>query len=233
MKKLDINETKEFYERAENVWSNSSWYKYSYSFIYNYIHCSALTKCQYIFNAGSAGNTYDLNCRMHHMDIAKNKIEKCDEYTIGSIESIPLENNTFDGVICVGSVINYTDAIISISELIRIADKNGIIVLEFENSNSFEYLFKKVYKSDATIIDTEYLGNSQKQWIYSYEYITSVIRSFKNIEIVDITGFHILDSLFAKQESIAKFFNKYEESLNKNAFMKKHAGNIILTLKKL
>ena len=233
MEKLDLNETKKFYENAENVWSNSYWYQYSYHFIWNYLHFSPIIKCNYVLNAGSAGNNYGLNCRMHHMDIAENKINHCTEYTVGSIETIPFSDNYFDGVICVGSVINYTDAISSISELIRVVNDNGIIILEFENSNSFEYLFTKDYKSDAALISTDYLEKEQTQWIYSYNYIINIIKSFQNIEILDITGFHIFDSLFARKESIAKKFSKYDKFLNKSVLTKKHSGNIIITLKKL
>lgn len=233
MDKLNLSETKQFYEAAENVWSNSYWYQYSYNFIWNYLHKSPITKCNYILNAGSAGNNYGITCRMHHIDIAENKINDCTEYTIGSIECIPFNENYFDGAICVGSVINYTDAITSISELIRVVSPNGIIILEFENSNSLEYLFTKEHKKDASLISTDYLGKNQKQWIYSYNYIMSIIESYKNIKILDITGFHIIDSLFAKNESIAKKFNKFDKFFNSHVATKKLSGNIIVTLKKL
>ena len=98
------------YEKTESVWSSSSWYKHSYNYIDNYINNSEIVKSNYILNAGSAGNAYSLKCRMHHIDIAKNKIENCKEYTVGSIEKIPSDDCVFDGVLCVGSVINYTDA---------------------------------------------------------------------------------------------------------------------------
>ncbi len=233
MEKLNLTETKQFYETAENVWSNSYWYNYSYNFIWNYLHKSPITKCNYILNAGSAGNSYDLNCKMHHMDIAENKVNNCTEYTIGSIESIPFDENYFDGAICVGSVINYTDAIASISELIRVVNTDGIIILEFENSNSLEYLFTKEHKKDASIISTDYLGKDQKQWIYSYNYIMNIIESYNSIKILDVTGFHIIDSLFAKHEFIAEKFNKFDKVLNRHIVTKKLSGNIIVTLKKL
>jgi len=233
MKKLDLNIVKNFYEKAESVWSSSSWYKHSYNYIDNYINNSEIVKSNYILNAGSAGNAYGLKCRMHHIDIAKNKIENCKEYTVGSIEKIPFDDCIFDGVLCVGSVINYTDAIISISELIRVTKSEGIIILEFENSNSFEYLFNKYYKSDAAIITTPYLDQFQRQWIYSYEYIMKIVESFKCIKVVDVKEFHILDALFANHENIAEKLNKFDDYFNKSNYMKKHSGNIIMTLKKL
>lgn len=234
MNNFNMDETRKFYEDANSVWSNSPWYKYSYSYISAYLKklLIPLHKNNYILNAGSAGNTYDIDCRMHHIDIAENKICHCDEYTVASIEKIPFADNTFDGAICVGSVINYTDAILSISELIRVVKSSGLIIIEFENSNGFEYLFSKNFKKDTAVIKTPYLGKEHRQWIYSYQYIFSIINSF-DIEIINVSGFHIFDGLFAKNDNIAIKFSKLDKLANYIPALKKYSGNIIVALKKL
>lgn len=233
LKGIDLNKTKEFYEGVDNVWANSPWYRYSYSKISNYLkNMDYIQTSSYILNAGSAGNNYNLKCRMHHIDIAENKISMCSEYTVDSIEHMPFENNTFDGVICVGSVLNYTDAISSISEMIRVTKPNGTIIVEFENSNSLEYEFTKDHKKDATIIRTLYLDQLQAQWIYSYKYIISIINSF-NVKIEDIYGFHIFDSLFANNEKVAIKLSKLDALVRLFPSIKKFAGNVIVRFKKL
>ena len=233
MNRIDLKDTREFYERVDNVWSNSPWYQYSFFKITQYISkLEFINTYSYILNAGSAGNNYNLKCRMHHVDIAENKINNCKEFTVCSIEELPFKDNTFDGVICVGSVLNYTDAIQSITEMIRVTKPGGALIIEFENSNSFEYLFTKEHKKDATIIKTQYLNREQVQWIYSYEYILLIINSF-NVKIEEIYGFHIFDSIFAKNERIAKVFSKLDFLSKVIPATKKYASKVIIKLKKL
>ena len=93
-----------------------------------------------ILNAGSGGTEYKTPGDIIHMDIVERYISKFERYLVGSIENIPLPDSSIDGIICVGSVINYTDAQQSIAEFSRTLRAGGFLILEYERSNSAEFL---------------------------------------------------------------------------------------------
>ncbi len=59
---------------------------------------------------------------------------------------MPFNNLFFDNILCVGSVLNYCDALTALSELSRVLKPNGNLILEYESSWGFEYLHKSCYK---------------------------------------------------------------------------------------
>lgn len=107
---------------------------------------------------------------MYHIDIAENKINQTFHHVVGNIEEMPFNNESFDIVICVGSVLNYCDSLKAINELSRVLRKNGTLILEFENSYSFEYRDTSSYKSNLGIITTSYFDTPHKMWVYSLNY---------------------------------------------------------------
>lgn len=68
-----------------------------------------------------------------------------ENYIIGSVEPIPLPDNSVDGIICAGSVVNYVDIQKAISEFSRVLKPHGFLIMEYERSNSAEFLFSKNY----------------------------------------------------------------------------------------
>ncbi len=94
----------------------------------------------YVLNARSGGNSYNLKCKQHHVDIADKKISHLELFTVSSIENLPFNDDCFDGIICVGSVINYCDAMQTISEFSRVLKRNDILIIEFENSYGYEFI---------------------------------------------------------------------------------------------
>ena len=94
-----------------------------------------------ILNAGSGGTEYKTAGEIIHLDIIEKFVCAFKDYIVGSVEDINLPNNCIDGVICVGSVLNYCDAQKAISEFSRILKPQGFYVLEFERSNSAEFLW--------------------------------------------------------------------------------------------
>lgn len=80
-----------------------------------------------ILNAGCGKTTYITPANIIYMDIIKDYVEKLPNHIVGSIENIPLEDSSVDCIICVGSVINYTDIQKSISEFSRVLKENGIL----------------------------------------------------------------------------------------------------------
>ncbi len=233
---LDTYKVKEFYNNVSDVWNNTAWYKYSQKVITTYINKLNIKNDDKILNAGSAGNSYGIiSNNMIHLDIAENKLKGIKNACIGSIEQIPFEDNCFDIIICVGSVLNYCDAMQSISELMRVLKPNGQLLLEFESSWGFEYLHKKSYKKHATIIETYYIENQHKQWIFSPEYIKKIIKAEQGI-IINETGFHLITGLiarYAKSDDTCIKFACFDKLLRYVPFINKHYSNIIYMIKKL
>ena len=64
------------------------------------------------------------------VDIIKEYIDAFENYLVGSIEKIPLQDCSVDCVICVGSVINYVDIQKAIAEFSRILKPNGIVEVQ-------------------------------------------------------------------------------------------------------
>lgn len=102
---------KNLYNSLDNVWPNkSTWYDYTRKKISNFLanKLKAITnEDNKILNAGSGGTTYDIKGNYYHVDVANKRIEDLKNSFVASVENMPFESETFDFVICVGSVINY------------------------------------------------------------------------------------------------------------------------------
>lgn len=233
--KLNQEQIKSFYNNVADVWwAHDPWHDYSRAVITSYIKHKKIFENSIVLNAGSAGNTYDINCRlMYHVDIADEKIKNIDNAIIASIEKMPFDDLFFDNILCVGSVLNYCDALTAISELSRVLKQNGNLILEYETSWGFEYTHKDCYKEDACIITTEYIEKEHKQWLYSPKYIATILKA-NNFNIVEKYPFHISDGLFSKflNDQLAVNFVKTDKLLCKLPFFKEHGNNIILHCKK-
>ncbi len=234
--KLNTEKVKEFYEKVPDVWPvKDEWHKYSKKRIESYLSRRVIDNSLYILNAGSGGNTYGLQNSMHHFDIAKNKIEHFKEFTVGTIEALPFENETFDIVICVGSVINYTDAFLSIQEISRVLKYQGMLILEFESSWGLEYLNTDNFKKNATIVEVNYYNEKHKQWIYSPNYLLKILKN-NDLKICRKERFHILSSYIyskCRDENHSAKYTKYDNLLKRIPYINLHSNNVIYECRKL
>ena len=169
-----------------------------------------------ILNAGSGGTIYE-NCKkMIHLDIIDKYICKFDEYIVGSIENINLPDDSIDGIVCVGSVLNYVDSQRAIAEFARVLKKGGFLILEFERSNSAEFLctnnhFKYIFPK-------EYHYNNQIHllWMYSEKNIRQLLR-LNCFKIHKCRRIHMLSSLlyrFGVPEEKAAPYAQFDTFLN-------------------
>lgn len=230
MKKLDETKIRNFYEGVDCVWPlDDKWHEHNQKEIKKFIHQFSFDNCK-ILNAGSGGNSYGLNNEMYHIDIAENKIKNQKHHFVCSIEQMPFKDSSFDVVICVGSVINYCDAILALNEIARVLKKNGILILEFENSYSFEFRGTPAFKANASIVTTQYFNRPHIMWVYSLKYIANILRQ-NNFIIKTVYPFHIFSSL-------AYFYNKNENKAAKCTaldmicryipILRRYSGNVIL-----
>ena len=166
------------------------------------------------------------------MDIISEYIENEPNYIVGSLESIPLEAESVDFIVCVGSVLNYCDAIRSISEIERVLKINGKAIIEFERSNSAEFLLTKNYSAHVFLKKYNYNNQQHLLWMYSEKYIKEILL-IKNLKIKNIYRFHILSSLLYKlglNEKESSKFYKFDDSFQKLSYPFAH--NVIIEITK-
>ena len=199
---MDLNDNEKRiqsqYNSMTSVWPNdNSWYDYTKKIIHEFIESNAvITHGMKILNAGSGGSTYGITEEMYHVDLADKQIQKFHRYYVSSIEHMPFEDSFFNLVICVGSVINYNDALSVISEISRVMTPKSKLILEYERSLTGELLFKKGYGKSANIQLYNYNGqNSHKLWLYSDKYIETLLLT-AGLKVEKSILFHSLSAVY-------------------------------------
>lgn len=56
--------------------------------------------------------------------------------------------------------------------------KWGKLIIEFENSNSYEYILKGSYGCDKTIVNQEYMKEVTNQYLYSQQYLSGMLKKW-------------------------------------------------------
>lgn len=236
-------EQEEISKKALSNYSNSSpwpkddaWHSYTYSYIKKSTE-QWLSICSRpgmkILNAGSGGTEYKTNGTTIHLDIVEQYICHFNDYLIGSIEKIALSNTSVDGIVCVGSVLNYADAQRAIFEFQRILKPGGFLILEFERSESAEFLWTKQH--GKYIFSKEYCYNHQAHllWLYSEKHIRQLLNNY-NFKIEKCKRFHSISSLLYRmgvEEQKAASFSKLDRVLN--VFSYPLAHNVMFLAKKI
>lgn len=234
--KLNFDEIKDFYESQDGIWpKNDKWHAHTKINIESYIQKHKnLFKNKYILNAGSGGNTYGLDFDMNHLDIIDKYILKFPNHTISKVEDMPFLSANFDAAICVGSVINYCDAIGCISELNRVLKSKSYLILEFESSWSMELFNTTAFKQPASIVKTKYFDEEHSLWFYSFKYISNILKEY-DFELIEFKRFHIISSFIykvTKNENLSALFTNIDRFLKFIPFFSNHSHNIILLCQK-
>jgi len=131
-----------------------------------------------ILNAGAGGNDLDLlPDNTINLDISERRIQSSTFPVVGSVEAVPFKDHCVDIVLCIGSVINYADAALTISEFERVLRPNGMLILEFESSKSAELITQEAFGRSAAVAETFYCGRAEAVWVYSPKYIFNLLRA--------------------------------------------------------
>lgn len=193
----DWKYTKSLYNEKSAWPPKNMWHEYTYLQIKKYIetkYIEYVKSSSKILNIGSGGTTYNIKGTFYHLDIAEQLIQNLKNSFVGNAEDMPFENGFFDNIICVGSVINYCNAMSVISESYRTLKPACYMVLEFERSNSGEFLLTNNYNKSVFPKWYEYNNQNHMLWMYSEKYILSLLKAY-NFEIIDIHRFHNLSAL--------------------------------------
>lgn len=195
---MSFKTPKEIYSKLDAVWpERSTWYDYTHKRIIRFImkHLTKhLTDTSVYVNVGSGGSSYDIAGICYHVDIVENLIRHFPYHTVASVENMPYPDSMFDAAICVGSVINYCDTVQCISELLRVIKPGGLLVLEFERSNTGELWFNSDYGETCTRQEYTYLGHQHTLWLYSEKTIKNVLRA-EGCKILSLERFHRFSAL--------------------------------------
>ena len=172
------NKAKENYAQSTPWPENDEWHKYTYlhekAIVEKWLKQLAFTDT-ILLNAGSGGTIYRTEGQIIHLDIIEEYIKSFDRYIVGSVEKIDLPDCSVDGIICVGSVLNYADVQKAIGEFSRILRKNGFLIMEFERSDSAEFLFKKEHHNYVFCKEYIYNGHNHLLWMYSERHIRQIL----------------------------------------------------------
>lgn len=208
----------ENYSSAPPWPDNDVWHKYTFVLEKSAVESwlSKTTKDNMvILNAGSGGTNYKIKGTIVHLDIIEAYIKTYQHYIVGSVEHINLPSQSIDGVICVGSVLNYVDVQRAISEISRILKPNGFFIIEFERSNSAEFLFSKNH--GKMIFSKEYSYNNQSHllWLYSEKHIKNILQTY-HLSVLKNRHIHTLSSLanrLGMSESKAASLSRFDHAL--------------------
>ena len=227
---------KELYSLLEKVWpENNRWYDYTKKSISKFIYknlSTILNKDSIYLNAGSGGSNYELLGTCYHVDIASNLIKNFQHSYVCSIEKLPFCDNFFDAIICVGSVINYCDPYPSIIELARTLKPGGLLIIEFERSNTAELFGKRGYGKAASMQRYNYLGQVHTLWLYSESHIKQLLLH-NHMRIIRIQRFHICSALANRltgNEEASGKFCKYDYLFKPISYVSAHNA-ILLCIK--
>ena len=166
-----------------------------------------------ILNAGSGGTEYETQGEFFHLDIVERHISQFKNHLVGSVENIALPDSSMDGVICVGSVINYTDAQRAIAEFSRVLKAGGFLILEYERSDSAEFLWTPQHSKYVFPQSYQYNGQTHLLWMYSERHMRQMLEHYQFV-IRDQKRLHSLSSLLYRMgvpEERAACYAKFDK----------------------
>ncbi|HEV2853219.1 MAG TPA: methyltransferase domain-containing protein [Thermoanaerobaculia bacterium] len=188
-----------------------------------------------IFNAGSGGNRYGLTGEVHvHADVSVRLLAGISQPVLATVERLPLRSESFDLCVCVGSVLNYCNAIETLHELGRVVKPGGFLILEFERSESFEYLGKDSFGRAASLVKTEYQSEEEIIWVYSESFIQSALEGL-GFTVVRKHRFHVVSPAaywITHSELISTPFALLDPILARTKHLSTFAANAIFLLRK-
>lgn len=192
---IDPAEVREKYNGRPEIWDDKDiWHAYTGKKLEQIVRWAIgelALDGKVVLNVGSAGSTYGLNSGNHfHLDIAERLLPRNGKSVAASAEALPFFAGSFDTVICVGSVINYCDAVPVCREIAKVLRPGGWLLLEFESSESGEYLWKPGYGRMVNYVTAPYLGQEERLWLYAPAYLKSLLNA-SGLAVEADTGFHV------------------------------------------
>lgn len=222
-------------QRAEPT---DAWHKYAQAVIdsrtRDWFHRLGEWRGSRILNAGSAGHNHGLSAAMTHLDLFESQLHDVEARLVADIGNIPLPTNSFDVVICVGSVINYADPVRAIGEIARVLRIGGLLILEYERSASFEYLWPRKASGACVRVKSFYGSFETYLWVYGDGFVNGLLAA-SGFRLLAERRFHALSTValaITKSPRIATWFTLGDSLFAQIWPLKLIASNRILALEK-
>ena len=208
---MSLHKNKGFneYDTADRIYRlKDKWQKKRYATVQAFIEkhlAPTVTEDSFILNAASVGNSYGLPKKnMQHFDVASGKIAYLSNAQTGSMKNILFSDDIYDIIVCTGSALNNTDPMKAFEEFKRILRPKGLLIVEFENSNTIELLLKKDFNRKAVFVNS-YCAKQQR-WHYSDSWINEllVLNKFETIRKRKFHYFHPLTHWTTAAETKAR-----------------------------
>lgn len=234
----DIEKIRKLYRSSDTVWpTDDLWHTKTFEVlngtVYTWLEALNILPEYKLLNAGAGNTRYNIDCIKYDCDVSESLLVDSDNPIIASIENIPVNSCFFNGCICVGSVINYCDATAVIGELSRVLSDDGFLILEFESSDSAEFLFTGKYHNSVTSMIYSYNHSDHQLWLYSEAYIRSLLKE-AGLSIIKSARFHTFSSLhyrFSQNQDKAAEYIKFDKLFQ--PFSKRLAHNRILLCRRV
>ncbi len=109
----------------------------------------------------------------------------------GELEKLPFENNAFDAIVCLETIVHLSDIVVVFSEFYRVLKPGGILILDFDNRYGFLRLLKSALDYFFIKIDKNY-----KKERYKKARIFKTLSKREVINKLRKAGFYIKKTLF-------------------------------------
>ncbi|WP_417833015.1 class I SAM-dependent methyltransferase [Thalassospira xiamenensis] len=230
-------QAKATYHSSYVMWANHlpwSWqvYKRLSEIVSKWKQCKNQGK---ILNIGAGRNTYGLDpYRTFNIDQNLAMLEGLQNAVSCSADALPFKSNSFDMVLCVGSIVAYCPLTEVLREVNRLLVPGGKFLLHYESSWSLEFLGTPTFKATVAVADTFNDGDKEKAWVYSPEFVEFQLESM-GFKVLKQEVIHLLSPLIyriTKSEPFAAKFARFDRVLARfvpNGF----AENQILFIEKL
>jgi len=239
MPRVSREKVRTVYNDLDNMWGADRWHAHTKAWLDHFLAKHALLSrtAQIVLHVGSAGTDYGVKGGFTcHIDVAEKKLAGVVGAIVGDVHSLPIAPGTVDLCTCVGSVLNYCDAVISLLELAAVVKPGGHLLIEFESSDSWEYIATPVYGLGVTSTLTFYSADPDcRLWVYSSRFIKDILVG-RGFVVRDESRAHIVSSMvyrITKNERLAASFAVMDKIARRIPFLRRGASNIILLCQRL
>jgi hypothetical protein len=187
-----------------------------------------------LVNIGCGRRRWDIPGLQIQLDVAIVPLRNEPTAAVASAENLPLRSGSVAAAVCIGSVLNYCDAVRVVCEAERVLARRGLLVLEFERSESAEYIGTPYYRRQAALASVLLQDRPHTVWLYSERYVSELLLAV-GLRIRLRRRFHIasavMNRLAGNQEKAAGWA-RWDRILSRIPFLRGVASNVILVCEK-
>lgn len=188
-----------------------------------------------VLNCGSGNNAYGLpaDCTVN-IDLFHERVYNLEITVVNDVSKLSFRADTFDHVLCVGSVLAYSPLIETIREIERVLKERGTCIFHFESSTSGEFIFTTTFGRTATVAATFNDETSENAWVYRPKFVEDTLNAYGFVVIR--RGYsHVLSALMyriTKKEHFSCKFAWLDRMARRMPVLRGFAENIFIECQK-